>query len=325
MSKIVTALSLLKNNRSEFIASCIQKCNFLFDDITYLKLLYRYKIGKSLNLENPQTFNEKLQWLKLYNHRLEYKVMVDKYEVKKYVSQIIGDEYVIPTYGCWDDIGKIDWKSLPLQFVIKTTHGGGGGGIVVCKDKKQFDIKQAERILRRSMKQDIYKDLREWPYKDMKKRIIAEKLLSEEGQDSPHDYKVMCFNGKVKLIEFHEGRYSERHTQDFYDREWNLTPITQGSYGEYNTTPAPKPELLDKMIHLSEILAKGIPHVRVDWYIVENHLYFGELTFFDGSGLCPWDKYEDDLLMGSWITLPEKTIETKSSKGFGNEGIDMFY
>lgn len=304
----------------------LMKCSFLFPAAIYLRMLYFLETGKRLNLRNPQSYNEKLQWLKLYNHRPEYTKMVDKYEVKDFVSKRIGEEYIIPTLGVWNSIKEIDWNILPNQFVIKTTHGGGGVGIVICKDKKTFDKGAAISHLKKYFNQNIYRSLREWPYKDIKKRIIAEKLLSEPGISSPKDYKVMCFDGKVKLIEYHEGRYSEHHTQDFYDRDWNLTKITQGSYGEFNTNPSPKPALLDKMIKLSEELAEGIPHIRVDWYIVEDHLYFGELTFFDGSGLGPWDRYEDDLLMGSWITLPEKTVEpTSTQKGFGNQCIDMFY
>ena len=303
MRKIRTALNLLFNNRNIFIASLIEKYGYFLDDRHCLELLFKYKMDYKLDLENPRTYNEKIQWLKLYDHRPEYHIMVDKYDVKDYVRNLIGEEYVIPTFGLWNSIGEINWLGLPDKFVIKTTHGGGGGGVVICKDKKAFDIDNAKSILKKSWKQDIYKSLREWPYKGIKKRIIAEALLEESGLESPHDYKVMCFDGKVKLIEFHEGRYTDNHTQDFYDRDWKKTTISQGSYGETSPNIAERPQCLDKMVELSEILAKGIPHVRVDWYIVNNQLYFGELTFFDGSGLCPWDKYEDDLLMGSWITL----------------------
>lgn len=277
-------------------------------DSLYLKLRFRFHMNKRLNLNNPQTFSEKLQWLKLYNHRPEYKKMVDKYEVKKFVSEMIGEDYVVPTYGMWNDYRQIDWNSLPDQFVLKTTHGGGGSGVIICKNKSSFEVDSAINTIKKSLKQDIYKSLREWPYKDMKKRIMAEQLLVEPGQAYPHDYKVMCFGGKVKLIEYHEGRFTDSHTQDFYDRDWNLTKITQGSYGLFNTMPSPKPVLLDQMIRLSEVLSNGIPHVRVDWYIVNNHLYFGEMTFFDGSGFCPFDRIEDELLLGSWIELPSKKL-----------------
>ena len=325
MSKLGTAFSLLTKNRNIFVSTIVQKVGFLFSDEKYLQLLFKYRVGYPLNLKDPQTYNEKIQWLKLYNQRPEYQQMVDKYEVKKYIASKIGDEYVIPTYGVWDDINSIEWISLPEQYVIKTTNGGGGCGVVICKDRAAFDKAKAVKELRRSISKDIYKELREWPYKNMRKRIIAEMLLEEKGEVSPRDYKVMCFDGKAKLIEYHEGRFSGHHTQDFYDTDWNITSITQGSYGAFNTNPSPKPDLLEEMIRLSEILAKNIPHVRVDWYIVNNHLYFGELTFFDGSGLGPWDRYEDDLLMGSWITLPKKVTEEKQPKDLGVKGIDMFY
>ena len=220
------------------------------------------------------------------------------------MAGIIGKEYIIPTLGVWDDPGFIDFDNLPNQFVLKTTHGGGSFGVLICKDKQSFDFEEAKKKLKKSLKQDIYKSFREWPYKNVEKKIIAEPYLKENGQESLHDYKVMCFDGKAKLIEYHEGRFSEFHTQDFYDCNWNLTEITQGSYGGYNTMPSSKPVLLNEMIRLSEILAKDFPHVRNDWYIVNNHLYFGELTFFDGSGFFPFDRLDDDLLLGSWITLP---------------------
>lgn len=297
---------MLSSDKIAFHYSIFKKIEFLYSDKAYLKRLFKFELGETLDLDNPKTYNEKLQWLKLYDHRPEYKKMVDKYEVKNFVAGKIGEEYVIPTYGVWNQLNQIDWDSLPNQFVIKTTHSGGGVGVVVCKDKNNFDIEKAISHLKSSFKQDIYKNKREWPYKNLPKRILAEQLLVEEGQENPHDYKVLCFGGKVKLIEYHEGRFTEDHSQDFYDREWNLTKITQGSYGKFNTTPSPKPSLLDEMIRLSEILSEGIPHVRVDWYIVNNHLYFGEITFYDGSGLEPWDHHEDDLMLGSWISLPSK-------------------
>lgn len=320
----------MKNNNTicrrclKMFEPVFRKLGFWLPDELYLKVLYYLNIGRVLNLSDPRSYNEKMQWLKLYNRRLEYTNLVDKYAVKRIVSDKIGSDYIIPTLGCWDTPDKINIEILPSQFVLKTTHGGGALGVLICKDKSSFNIEKAKKKLKKALKQDIYKTYREWPYKNVKKRIIAESYIVEPGEVSPRDYKVMCFDGKVKLIEYHEGRFSEHHTQDFYDSEWNLTKITQGSYGESNTTPSPRPHLLDEMIRLSEILAKDIPHVRVDWYIVNNHLYFGELTFFDGSGLGPWDRYEDDLLMGSWITLPEKKI-VENHKDLGCQGIDMFY
>lgn len=324
MSKITTAIRLLRENKNEFFASLVKNTGFLLSDSRYLILLFKYKVGYPLHLDNPQTYNEKLQWIKLYYHRPEMSTMVDKYSVKDYVANKIGGEYIIPTLGVWNDAKNIEWDKLPNQFVLKTTNGGGSSGVVICKDKSKIDIPKIVKSLNSSLKFDIYKEFREWPYKDVKARVIAEEYLEEKDKTSLTDYKVMCFDGKVKLIEYHEGRYTSHHTQDFYDRDWNLTKITQGRYGEFNKNPSPKPALLDEMIRLSEILAEGLPHVRVDWYIVDNHLYFGELTFFDGSGLCPWDRYEDDLLMGSWITLPKKTVESED-RDLGIRCAEMFY
>ena len=301
MSKISTAIYTLKHDKKTFFASLVLCFGFLFPNEVYLRLLFWLKVGYKLDFTNPKTYNEKLQWLKLYYHKPEFHKMVDKFEVKELVAKLIGPEFIIPTYGIWDSIRDIEWEALPNQFVLKTTHGGGGGGIVICKDRESFKYQEAKKVLRRSYCQDIYRNYREWPYKGLKKRIIAEKYIQEEGSPFLHDYKVMCFNGKAKLIEYHEGRYTSQHTQDFYDTDWNLTSITQGSYGLNNTIVAERPVLLEQMISLSEVLAKGLPHIRVDWYIVNNRLYFGELTFFDGSGLCPFDKYEDDLMLGSWI------------------------
>ncbi|WP_288278170.1 ATP-grasp fold amidoligase family protein [uncultured Prevotella sp.] len=301
---------LLKGLKQPRVAIChlitVSNCFNWLSDENYLKMLWRIKFKHKLNLNSPKTYNEKLQWLKLYNRQPEYKKMVDKYAVKQYVAGMIGSEHIVPTLGVWDSINEIDWDGLPNQFVIKTTNGGGGWGVVVCKDKSNFDRKKAIKILKKSLKQDIYKSFREWPYKDMKKRILAEKYLEEPTFSSLRDFKVMCFDGKVKLIEYHEGRYTDNHTQDFYDCNWKKTTITQGSYGAFSPYNADRPSCLEEMIELSEKLANGIPHIRVDWYYVDSRLYFGELTFFDGSGMCPWDKYEDDLLMGSWITLPPK-------------------
>lgn len=303
MSKLNTAFRLLKSDKNALAASLLMKAGFLLSDELYLKALFKLKVGYNLDLNNPKTFNEKLQWLKLHFHRPEFHQMVDKEMAKVIVSKAIGEEYVIPTLGVWNRIEDIDWDSLPNQFVLKTTHGGGGAGVVICKDKTVFEKKEAISVLSRSYKQDIYKNLREWPYKGLKKKIIGEKYLQEKNLPFLHDYKVMCFNGKARLIEFHEGRYTSRHTQDFYDVNWNLTSITQGSYGVNKSIPSEKPALLEDMISLSEKLANGLPHIRVDWYIINNHLYFSELTFFDGSGLCPFDKYDDDLMIGSWISL----------------------
>lgn len=327
MSSFFDIISIYHNNKMDFLHKAIVKLfGGWMPDALYLRLLYRLSTGKSLHLNNPQTYNEKLQWIKLYDHNPLYTRLVDKYAVKEYVASIIGEEYIIPTYGVWDCLNEIDFDILPNQFVLKTTFGGGGNDVIICKEKNIFDKEYAIYHLRKYMNQDLYRASREWPYKNVPKRIIAEKYMEESGKTSLTDYKVMCFNGVAKLIELHNGRYTDGHTQEFYDRDWNKTTISQGGYGKVLEYIAERPPQLEEMLELSETLAKDIPHVRVDWYIVDNHLYFGELTFFDGSGLEPWDKDEDDLLMGSWIKLPID-IENKKdcTKGLGNESIEMFY
>lgn len=305
MSKISTAARLLKDDKNGFMASIVQNYFKWLPDKPYLKLLYRFMMGYHLDLKNPRKFNEKLQWLKLYDRKPEYTTMVDKYAVKQYVANFIGEEYVIPTLGVWDRFDDIDFSKLPQQFVLKTTHGGGGCGVIICHDKSTFDKEEAKRIIEASMRSDIYKSYREWPYKNIHKCIIAEKYLEDES-GYLRDYKVMCFNGQPKLIQMHLGRFNGIHTQDFYNCDWEkLDNINQ--VGCFNSDIViDKPACLEKMLELSYKLSAGIPQIRVDWYIIESNLYFGELTFFDAGG---YDDFIPDSLnevIGSWIKLPIK-------------------
>ena len=286
-----------------FAIKLLQILGPIIPDKPYLILMFRLKMGQKLDLKSPKSYNEKLQWLKLYNRNPEYTRIVDKCEVKEYVSKIIGHEYIIPTYGMWNRPEDIDFSSLPNEFVIKTTQGGGGRGIVICKSKKNLDIAKTRKILEYGMKQNIYNELREWPYKNVVPRVIAEKLLKDDSQEGLDDYKLMCFNGKVKLIEHHTGRFSDHHKQNFYTPSWELTSISQSGYSKREVEAVPKPKELDEMIALSEKLSVGFPHIRIDWYSVKGQLYFGEMTFFDGSGFVKFDDYNDDLKLGSWIDL----------------------
>lgn len=305
MSKINTALSLLKNNRGEFMASIISNFFRWLPDATYLKLLYRFKMGHRLDLKNPQTFTEKLQWLKLYNRKPEYTKMVDKYAVKEYVAKKIGEEYIIPTLGVWDKPEDIDWDSLPNQFVLKTTHGGGGGGVVICKDKATFDKTTAIAKLKESMTSDIYSGLREWPYKDVLKRIIAEKFVAPEKSPAPKDlldYKLFCFNGKVRFFKVDFGRFVEHHA-NYYDTDGNILP-----FGEKSFEPDPSyiielPNNLKEMIALAEKLSANEPFLRVDFYNVNGKIYFGELTFYPASGMGKWTTEEADMKIGGYLKV----------------------
>lgn len=272
------------------------------NDALYLKMEYYFQTGRRLNLNNPKSYNEKLQWLKIHDRKPEYTQMVDKAGVKDYITKTIGEEYVIPTLGVWKHFDEIDFTTLPEKFVLKCTHDSGG--LVICKDKKTLDKVSAKKKIEKCLKKNYFYGTREWPYKDVEPRIIAEPLLEQANGEEICDYKVMCFNGKAKLIELHMNRHSDHHTQDFYDVNWQKTEISQGKgYGGCSDIEVPKPSCLDEMLQLSETLTKDMAHCRVDWYVVNGHLYFGELTFFDGSGFDLFDRYEDDLLLGSWINL----------------------
>ena len=256
-----------------------------------------------MDWNNPQTYNEKLQWLKLYNRKPEYSILVDKVRVKEWVESIIGKEYIIPNLGVWESVEDIEFQKLPNRFVLKCNHNSGLG-MYICNDKKKMNIDEVKKDLKRGLAENYVLQNREWPYKNVPRKILAEEYLEDPVSSSLNDYKVMCFGGKVKLIEVHMGRNTDHHTQDFYDENWEKTSITQGQYGATSDIVLEKPSLFTKMKELSEKLSAGIPHVRVDWYIVNNRLYFGEMTFFDGSGFVPFDRFEDDLLLGSWIDCP---------------------
>ena len=273
------------------------------DDEAYLKRKYRACMGKELNLGFPQTLNEKLQWLKLYNRKPEYTMMVDKYAVRKYIADTIGEEYLIPLLGVWDNPDDIDFDALPNQFVLKCNHNSGLG-MCICKDKSKLDIAKVKAELRKGLKQDYYLTCREWPYKNVKRRIIAEKYMSDEGKEELSDYKVLCFNGEPKIVEVHKGRFNGQHTADNYDIFWNKTDIEQYDLPKTNEL-MPKPAFLEEMLYLSRLLSKNLIHVRVDWYFTNNRLYFGELTFYDGSGYNQFCGNADEFL-GSLIKLPIK-------------------
>lgn len=307
MSKIQSALRFLKEDRGAFMAAIVQNFFRWLPDKPYLKLLYRFKMGHRLDLKNPKTFTEKLQWLKLYNRRPEYTNMVDKYAVKKYVADIIGEEYIIPTLGVWDKPENINWDSLPNQFVLKTTHGGGGGGVVICKDKQTFNRTDAIAKLNQSMRSDIYSGLREWPYKNVPHRIIAEKFIApEKGQQDLIDYKIYCFNGEPKLIMTADGRFSGDKRFGYYDINWKAVDITWGA--PRPDKELPRPAQLQQMLKVAAQLSKGIPHARIDLYNVAGDVMFGEITMFDSSGLEAITPDEMDAYLGSLIKLPKVTL-----------------
>ena len=266
------------------------------DDEKFLRILYKTKTGKKLDLEHPKTFNEKLQWLKLHDRKDIYTTMVDKYEVKKYVAGIIGKEYIIPTLEVHDKFDEIDFDKLPSQFVIKCTHDSGG--LVICKNKKEFDIEEAREKINRCLKQNYYYSGREWPYKNVKPRIIIEKYMEDESGYQLKDYKLFCFNGEPELIMVDSDRFSD-HKRNVYDKKWRKIDVNI-NFPNCNVD-FEKPMDLEKMLRLSKKLSKGIPFVRIDFYIIKDKIFFGEITFYPGSGfqvITPeiWNKKLGDMI-----------------------------
>ncbi len=274
-------------------------------DRAYLSLLFRGQFHKKLNFANPQTYNEKLQWLKLNDRKPLYHTIVDKYEVKSYVASKIGSQYVIPTLGVWDNPDEIDFESLPQKFVLKCTHDSGS--TIVCHNKDLLDIKMVKKKLNGCLKRSTFWFGREWPYKDLKPRVIAEQLLESESENGLDDYKVLCFHGEPKLIEVHSGRYTTHHTMEYYDTNWQRKDIQQTRY-QMAEIPQMMPSPLAEMLELSAELSKDFIHIRVDWYIIKSQLFFGELTFYDASGLVSFKDEKWDYEFGSWINLPKSEI-----------------
>lgn len=272
-------------------------------DKLYLKLCYKCKLGKNLNLKNPQSFNEKLQWLKLYDRRPEYIAMVDKYAVKDYVASIIGAEYIIPTLGVWDRFEDIDFDSLPNQFVLKCTHDSGG--LVICKDKTEFNIKEAQKKLNRHLKKNYFYSCREWPYKNVKPRIIAEEYLHDSSKIVPEDYKIYCFAGKPEYIVVFHNRFNDKEhlSETVYNTDWEKQEISLDDHFEISDIVEEKPECLDLMLEFAAKLSSGIPQSRIDFYIVNNQLKFGEITLYTASGTQPMIPRELDDELGKLIKL----------------------
>jgi hypothetical protein len=259
-------------------------------------------MGQWIDWKNPKTFSEKLQWLKLYNRKPEYTTMVDKFAVKEYVAKLIGEEYIIPTLGVWDTPEEINWDELPNQFVLKTTHDSGT--VIVCKDKNEIDFKIVKKRLKKALKKNYFYHGREWPYKNVKRRIIAEQYM-EDADGVLNDYKFFCFDGKVEAMFVATERQNEYEDTkfDFFDKQYSHLPFCQG-HQNANEIPQ-KPNRFEKMIQLSELLTLSIPQIRVDWYEIGNRIYFGELTFFHYGGIVPFEPQEWDYKFGEFISLPK--------------------
>lgn len=302
MRKINTLIKLLKKDRAQVKVAIFNNLihiglfNFL-DDTTFLKLSYWVRFGKKLDLDNPISFNEKIQWLKLYDRNKDYVDMVDKIKVKEYVSKKISNDIIVPTIGTYDSFEEINFNNLPQQFVIKCNHDSGS--IAICNNIEQFDIKKAKKIIKRGLKTNSFYWGREWPYKNVAPRIIIEKYLG----NNISDYKVHCFNGEAKFILVCTDR-SNNLKETFYDTKWNKMPFKRPNHDIDNEIE--KPKNLESMIKYAEILSKNIPFLRVDFYEIDGNIFFGELTFYPASG---WEKFSPDSWdneIGSYLKLPQK-------------------
>lgn len=302
---MTSAIKLYRNfilKLKRFCLSLVFHSSHYFPDKVYLDLLYYFYFGHRINWKNPMTFNEKLQWLKLYDRKPEYTMMVDKVMVKDYVSQLIGSEYVIPTLGVWNNPDDITFETLPSQFVIKCNHNSGG--LIICKDKSTLNQKNAKKKLRKSLKENFFYVGREWPYKNIQKKVFVEKFMSDDSSNELNDYKFYCFGGKPELVMFSTGRYQGKLCFDYYDMHWNKLNL---EWDQPNSSAEiPCPVCFSEMKDIATKLSQGIPHVRVDLYCINGRPYFGELTFFDASGFGHFSPSYWNLKLGNLIQLPQK-------------------
>lgn len=269
-------------------------------DRTFIRWEYFSGMGRFPNLEYPETYNEKLQWLKLNCQREEYTALVDKHEAKEHVRGILGDEYIIPTLGVWNSFDEIDFNALPNQFVLKTTHDSGG--VFVCTDKTRLNLRRARKKIEKSLRHNFFYEHREYPYKQVQPRIIAEQFMVDESGCDLKDYKFFCFNGHCKMLFVATDRATDVRF-DFFDRDFHHLPFRQGH--PLASSPIEKPAGFEQMLAVAEQLSQGFPHVRIDLYNINGHIYFGEYTFFHFSGNVPFEPAEWDKTIGSWLELPK--------------------
>lgn len=268
-------------------------------DEMFVKLKYRYKIGKKLDLNHVETFCEKIQWLKLYDRNPDYIKMVDKYEVKQYITKIIGEQYVIPTLGIYNSFDEIDFDVLPNQFVLKCTHDSES--TVICKDKTKLDFAKTKQFYDKKLKEKYFFRCREWPYKNVKPKIIVEKYMASENQEQLINYKFFCFDGEPEFLYLTKGQSHD--ILSYVDMEFQKTEFYYRNYEPLEKFPK-KPKNFEEMKTLAKCLSKGIPFIRVDFYEVEGKVYFGELTFYPSSGYVPFEPEKYNKMIGNMIKLP---------------------
>ena len=272
-------------------------------DAPFLRLMFYAKFKRRLNLENPKAYNEKIQWLKLYDRNPLYTTLVDKYKVREYVKQKIGDRYLIPLLGCWSNPDDIDFESLPDRYVLKCNHDSGT--VIICTDKTKLDVSETKKILKEKLKRNFYRGGREWPYKNVQPMVICEEYMEDASGFGLTDYKIYCFRGVPKLIMIATDRYTGKQTHfDYFDKDYNWLDMTWGNPRSEN--PPRKPESFNEMMKIAKQLSEDLTQIRVDLYEVNGRLYFGELTLFDGSGFDRIEPEEWDYTIGEWIRLPQR-------------------
>lgn len=275
-----------------------------FPDKAFQKWDYKIQSGRKLNLNNPELYSEKLQWLKYYYHDPLYTKLVDKYEVRKWIADKIGEQYLVPLLGVYDSFDEIDFSELPSQFVMKCSHDSGS--YVICKDIDELDYDKARIKLESALKVNHFYRSREWPYKNVKPRIIIEKYMFNDDGSDVQDYKFFCFDGKVKVFQVNSERSSSSGTKTtFYYPEWQKADIKETDYA-VSAVELQKPDRLVEMIDLAETLSANMPHVRVDFTYFNNQIYFGELTFYHCGGRKLFEPYEANMMFGDWLKLPQK-------------------
>ena len=284
----------------------VSKILGIIPDSIYLRMRYYMHTRKHLNLRKPKRFNEKLQWLKLYYRNPEHTVMVDKYLVREHIKKTIGEQYLIPLLGVWNNVEDIDFDALPDKFVIKCNHNSGDG-MYICKDKSQMDVEKVKADLKKGLEQDYYLCDREWPYKNVPRKIVAEQYLDDGSGRGINDYKVFNFNGEPYVIQVDFDRFID-HKKNIYTTDWKLCDFSF-NYPAHPEIEIPRPETLDEMLELSKKLSAGHPYMRTDFYSVGGKLYFGELTFFPASGYGAFDPDSMDFELGDKIILPKNKIK----------------
>ena len=301
MPSIIKRVKRLVNDKKKRFLTLERKgfYNKLSDE-KFLRKKWKAIFGKELNLNNPKTFNEKLQWLKLYDRKPEYIKMVDKCEVKKHAAGIIGEEYIIPTLGVWENYDEIDFDGLPDRFVLKCTHDSGS--VKIIKNKSNIDHVQLKEYFTKKLSINYYYHSREWPYKNVKPRIIAEEYIEDDINPELRVYKVFNFNGEPGIIQMVNGDKTSHEYINYYDTEWNFLELKQN----YPNGPIDKkPVCLNEILELSAKLSQKMPFIRTDFYVVKGKVLFSEFTFYSDAGFIAFDPKEWDQKLGDMISLPQ--------------------